>query len=73
MRTTISIPDEVYSEARQIMGARPFSDFASEAIHVRVQQLKRERLAREMAEGYEAEARKSSLDSEWAEVETEGL
>lgn len=73
MRTTISIPDEVYSEARQIMGTRPFSDFASEAIHVRVQQLKRERLAREMAEGYEAEARSSSLDAEWAEVETEGL
>jgi predicted CopG family antitoxin len=73
MRTTISIPDEVYSEARQIMGSRPFSEFASEAIHVRVQQLKRERLAREMADGYEAEARHSSLDPEWAGVETEGL
>lgn len=73
MRTTISIPDEVYSEARQIMGSRPFSDFASEAIRIRVQQLKRERLAREMAEGYETEARNSSLDPEWTEVETEGL
>lgn len=73
MRTTISIPDDVYSEARQIMGSRPFSEFASEAIHARVQQLKRERLAREMAEGYEAEARIPSLDSEWTEVETEGL
>lgn len=30
-------------------------------------------LAREIAEGYEAEARNSSLDPEWAEVETEGL
>lgn len=73
MRTTISIPDEIYSEARQIMGSLPFSEFASEAIHVRVQQLKRERLAREMAEGYEAEARSSSLDPEWTDVETEGL
>ncbi|HEX3131152.1 MAG TPA: hypothetical protein VH394_27700 [Thermoanaerobaculia bacterium] len=30
-------------------------------------------LVREMTEGYEAEARDSSLDSEWAEVEPEGL
>ena len=30
-------------------------------------------LVREMGEGYEAEARDSSLDSEWAEVEPEGL
>jgi hypothetical protein len=30
-------------------------------------------MTREMAEGYEAEARDSSLDSEWAEVEPEGL
>jgi predicted CopG family antitoxin len=73
MRTTISIPDEVYSEARQIMGSRPFSEFASEAIHARVQQLKRDRLARGLAEGYRAEAESPSLDPEWSEVETEGL
>lgn len=30
-------------------------------------------LAREMAEGYETEATNSSLDLEWAAVETEGL
>lgn len=73
MRTTISIPDEVYSEARQVLGSRPFSDFASEAIRARVQQIKRDRLAQEMAEGYRAEAESSSLDPEWFEVETEGL
>jgi predicted CopG family antitoxin len=73
MRTTISIPDEVYSEARQVMGARPFSEFASEAINARVQQIQRDRLAWEMAEGYRAEAEDSSLDSEWTELDTEGL
>jgi predicted CopG family antitoxin len=73
MRTTISIPDEVYSEARSIMGARPFSEFASEAIQTRIQQLKRDRLAREMSEGYHVEAESSSLDPEWSGVETEGL
>jgi predicted RNase H-like HicB family nuclease len=33
----------------------------------------REALAREMADGYRAEAEDSSLDPEWSEVETEGL
>ncbi len=67
MRVTISVPDSVYAEARQIMGARPFSEFASEAIHARVQQLRRDQLAREMAEGYRAEAESPSLDPEWAD------
>jgi predicted CopG family antitoxin len=73
MRTTISIPDEVYSEARKVMGSRPFSEFASEAIRTRIQQLKREHLAHEMAEGYRAEAEHLSLGLEWSEIETEGL
>jgi predicted CopG family antitoxin len=73
MRITISIPDEVYSEARRTMGTRPFSEFASEAIHVRVEQLKRDCLAREITEGYRAESENSSLDSEWTDLETEGL
>ena len=45
----------------------------AEAIRNRVDQLKRERLAGEMAEGYRAEAQRPSLDAEWAGVETEGL
>jgi predicted CopG family antitoxin len=73
MRTTISIPDEIYSEARQVMGPRPFSEFASEAIQTRIHQLKREQLAREMDAGYQAEAVNPSLDPEWSTVETEGL
>lgn len=72
MRTTISIPDEVYSEARKVMGSRPFSEFAGEAIQNLIQQLKRDRLAQEMAEGYRAEAASSSLDREWSDLETEG-
>jgi predicted CopG family antitoxin len=73
MRTTISIPDEIYSEARRVMGSRPFSEFASEAIQSLVRQRKREQLAREMAAGYQAEAADPSLDAEWSAVETEGL
>lgn len=35
--------------------------------------LEREHLAQRMAEGYQAEAEDSSLDVEWAGVETEAL
>lgn len=52
------------------MGSRPFSELASEAIQERIQQLKRERLAEEMAAGYRSEAEDSSLDREWSAVET---
>jgi predicted CopG family antitoxin len=73
MRTTISIPDDIYAAAKEVLGARSFSELATEAIRNRVEQLKRERLAREMAEGYRAEALSPSLDEEWAGVETESL
>lgn len=73
MRTTISIPDDIYAAAKEVLGARSFSELATDAIRSRVEQLKRERLAREMAEGYRAEAQSPSLDAEWAGVETEGL
>ena len=73
MRATISIPDRLFSEAKELAGARAFSDFASEAIQQRVSQLKRERLAREMEEGYRMEAESPSLEPEWANVEVEGL
>lgn len=73
MRTTISIPDEVYAQAKEVLGSRPFSELAAEAIRARVEQLKREHLGRDLAEGYRAEAENPSLDAEWAGVETEGL
>jgi predicted CopG family antitoxin len=73
MRTTISIADTLYSEARDLAGERSFSDFASEAIQERVLRLKKQKLAREMEEGYQSEAVAPSLDPEWASFEVEGL
>jgi predicted CopG family antitoxin len=73
MRTTISIPDDLFVEARRLAGESSFSDFASEAIRFHVHQLERERLARDMEEGYRAEAECPSLDEEWATVEADGL
>ncbi len=73
MRTTISIPDEIYSEAKEMTGSRSFSDFASEAVQRRVLELKREQLAAEMEAGYRAEAESPSIEEEWVIVEVEGL
>lgn len=73
MRTTISIPDQLFSEAKTLAGSRPFSDFAREAIQARILQLKRESLAREMEAGYRAEEESLSLHPDWVDVETEGL
>jgi hypothetical protein len=73
LRTTISIPDRLYSEAKTLAGSRPFSDFASEAIQARILHLQRESLAREMEAGYRAEAESLSLHPDWVDVETEGL
>lgn len=73
MRTTISLPDELYAEAKEVAGDRSFSEFTGEAIRCQIVHLKRERLAREMEEGYRAEAESTSLDPEWSAVEAEGL
>ena len=73
MRTTISLPDELYAEAKALTEGRPFSEFASEAIGSQIVRLKRARLERQMEDGYRSEAESSSLASEWAAVEVEGL
>jgi predicted CopG family antitoxin len=73
MRTTISISDDLFSEAKDLAGSRPFSEFASEAIQERVIRLKRDRLARELEEEYRFEAAFPSLDPEWEAIEVEGL
>ena len=73
MRTTISIADTLYTEVRELVGERSFSDFANEAIQERVLLLKRKKLAKEMEEGYRSEAAAPSLEPEWSCLEVEGL
>jgi len=73
MRTTLSISDELYSEAKALAGDDSFDEFAGEAIRSRVELLKHEALALEMENGYRAEAERSSLDPDWACTETDGL
>ncbi len=73
MRTMISLPDELFAEAKVLAEGRTFSDFASEAIGLQVARLKKERLARLMEDGYHCEAESPSLASEWSVLEAEGL
>lgn len=73
MRTTISIPDDLFTQAKRLAGQASFSEFAAEAIRFRILEVQREQLARAMEEGYRAEAASLSLDEEWAAVEADGL
>ena len=73
MRTTISLPDELFAEAKRLAGEASFSDFAADAIRTRVLEIAREQLAQAMEEGYQQEAQSLSLDPEWAAVEVDGL
>lgn len=73
MRTTITVPEDLFLAAKPFVGKRSFSHFAREAIQQHVERLKRERLAREMEEGYRAEADSPSLDPIWYTVDGDGL
>jgi Arc/MetJ family transcription regulator len=72
MRTTIAIPDDLFEKARRFTEGRSFSHFVREAVRSYVGRLEQEALAREMAEGYQAEAEAPSLDEAWSQVETDG-
>ncbi len=73
MRTTISIPQELFAAVQRLTPQQPFSQFARNAIREKVAHLQREKLAAEMEKGYRAEAEDSSLEREWKAVETDGL
>jgi predicted transcriptional regulator len=73
MRTTVTLPDDLAREVQELAEGRSLSEFAREALRERVDRLKRNRLARELEEGYRAEAEEPSFDPEWSNVETEDL
>ncbi len=73
MRTTISIPENLFLSAKPYVGRRSFSHFIREAVRHYVLYLERERLIQEMEEGYRYEAESPSLDPIWTTVEGDGL
>ncbi len=73
MRTTVSIPEDLFLAAKPFVGKASFSHFMREALRQYVAWLEKERLAREMEEGYRAEAQSPSLDPIWSTVDGDGL
>ena len=73
MRATVTIPDDLAAEAKELASGNSLSEFTRRALRERVERLKAERLARELEEGYRAEAEERSIDPEWSAFETEGL
>ncbi|HEX4952992.1 MAG TPA: ribbon-helix-helix domain-containing protein [Thermoanaerobaculia bacterium] len=72
MRTSISIPDPLFEQARRLAGGRAFSDFVREALERQVRELERQLLGRQLEEGYQSESGAPSLDPAWEAVEVEG-
>jgi metal-responsive CopG/Arc/MetJ family transcriptional regulator len=73
VRTTVSLPADLFQSAKPYVGERSFSHFVREAVRHYVMQLERDRLAREMEEGYRIEAESPSLDPVWLTVDGDGL
>ncbi len=73
MRTTVSIPEDLFLAAKPFVGKQSFSHFLRQALRQYVVRLERDRLAREMEEGYRAEAESPSLDPIWSTADGDGL
>lgn len=73
MRTTITIPDDLAQDARELAEGRSLSQFTRQALRDAVERLKAERLAQDMEEGYRSEAQDPSLEPEWIAVEVDDL
>jgi Arc/MetJ family transcription regulator len=73
MRTTISIPEDLATEARRASQNGSLSAFVRDAIAERLERIERERLALAMEEGYRREAEDPSPDPEWEAIEVDGL
>lgn len=72
MRTTVTLPDPLFRQAKQLSEGGSFSEFVRQAISERVARVRRETMARDMDAGYQSEASEPSLDPEWTDLETEG-
>lgn len=73
MRATVTIPDDLAREAKELASGTSLSELIRRALRERVERLKAERLAQELEEGYRGEAEEPSIDLDWSAFETEGL
>ena len=73
VRTTIQIDDALMERVRRIVPPRGFNQFVNEALAARADAVERERLEREMMEGYIATREdRRALNLDWQIVDGEG-
>jgi hypothetical protein len=73
VRTTIQLDEELMERVRQLVPARGFNQFVKEAVAARVATIERERIEREMMEGYIAQREeREEMNRDWEHVDIEG-
>jgi hypothetical protein len=73
VRTTVQIDEMLMERVRRIVPPRGFNQFVNEALASRVDTLERERIEREMMEGYLATREdREELNRDWERVDGEG-
>jgi len=73
VRTTVQIDEALMERVRQIVPPRGFNQFVNEALAARTEAIERERLEREMIEGYIAtRADRDELNADWERIDGEG-
>lgn len=71
-RTTIQIDDALAVRLRKIVPPRRFNRFVNEAIEAKVNEIERQRIEREMKEGYLAtRGERNEVAEDWAVVDAE--
>jgi len=73
MQATIVLPDTLAEEAKAFVGVGGLSQLIVEAVRRYVEDLQEQQLSRLMADGYAAEAERSSLDADWSAVDLDGM
>ena len=72
VRTTVQIDDDLMARVRQIVPPRGFNQFVNEALAARAEAIERDRLEREMIEGYIAtRVDREELSRDWEVVDGE--
>ena len=73
VRTTVQIDQALMERVRQLVPPRGFNQFVNEALAARVDAIERERLEREMIEGYLATREdRDALNHDWQVIDGEG-
>jgi hypothetical protein len=73
VRTTVQIDEVLMERVRRIVPPRGFNQFVNEALAARADAFERERLEREMMEGYIATREdRRELNRDWEVVDGEG-